>query len=68
MKKDTLKNENQRFQNLLGLITTENIPSEFNLGKIRSLKDYQNTFGIDFKNKTLTDLAKTGNFENIKNI
>ena len=68
LKKDTLKNENQRFQNLLGLITTENIPSEFNLGKIRSLKDYQNTFGIDFKNKTLTDLAKTGNFENIKNI
>ena len=66
LKKDTMNNENKRFQTLLGLIKDEIIPPEFGLGTVRSVKDYEKAFGIDFKNKIISDLAKSGNFENVK--
>ena len=66
LKVDTMKNENNRLKNLLGIINDEVIYPEFNLGTVRSIKDYEEAFGIDFTNKTLSDLTKTGNFENIK--
>ena len=49
-----------------GEITKDDvIPPEFGLGKVRSIEDYEKTFGIDFKNKKISDLAKSGDFENV---
>lgn len=67
LKSDTMDKENKRLQNLLGILNDDIIPPKFGLGKVRSVKDYEKTFGINFKNKTLSALAKSGDFENITN-
>ena len=66
LKHDTMINENKRLKTLLGITKDDVIPPEFGLGKVRSVEDYEKTFGIDFKNKKISDLAKSGDFENVK--
>lgn len=66
LKGDTMSCENKRFKNLLGIINDEIIPPEFGLGQVRSIKDYEENFGINFENKTISNLAKSGDFENVK--
>ncbi len=64
-KKDTMVKENERLKVLLGITKDDVIPLEFGLGKVRSIEDYEKTFGIDFKNRTISGLAKSGDFENV---
>ena len=66
LKSGTMSNENNRFKALLGLSENDIIPKEYGFGNVRSLKDYEETFGINFKDRILSEKAKSGNFENIK--
>lgn len=61
---DAMKIENKRLMALLGLEDNDEDVSKFSLGTERTLKEYEEFAGIEFKTKTVYMKAETGDFEN----
>ena len=61
---DAMKIENKRLMALLGLEGKPEDLEEFGLGTERTLKDYEEFAGINFKNQKVYMCAETGEFEN----
>ena len=61
---NAMKIENKRLMALLGLEGTTEEVGEFSLGTERTLKEYEEFAGIEFKTKTVYMKAETGEFEN----
>ena len=59
---DAMKNENIRFMNLLNLNDGIDI-GNFGLGTVRTLNEYEEFSGIDFRNKIVYMKAENGCFE-----
>lgn len=61
---DAMKIENKRLMALLGIEGKPEDLEEFGLGTERTLKDYEEFAGINFKNQKVYMCAETGEFEN----
>lgn len=59
-------NEQERFLNLLNLNGDKNILGQYGLGDKRTLEEFQDFSGIDFKNKKIYMNAEVGEFEDDK--
>lgn len=62
--KDAMPNELKRFKKLLKIDPNDKELGEFGLGSERTLKEYEEFAGIDFKNKIVTMKAELGEFDN----
>ena len=56
--------EKDRFMKLIGIKKDDGELGEFVLGKDRTLKEYEDKFGIDFKNKIVYMNCETGDYYN----
>ena len=61
---DAMKIENQRLMALLNIKGTSDELGEFGLGNVRTLQEYEDFAGINFKDKVVYMNAETGEFEN----
>ena len=58
------KSEDKRFEELLNLDGKNFDMQEFGLGKVRTLKDFEEYSGINFKERTISMATEIGDFEN----
>lgn len=61
---NAIANEQTRLKTLLGIAGKMEDLGEFGLGNVRTLEEYEEFSGIDFKNKIIYMNAETGDFEN----